>query len=79
MCKAAAECQPPLSCQSSAKTVRIFKPAFSPHFQTGANNRARERFTARFIVGKTIEIACMGLTPDGRFRHPRFIRLRLDK
>jgi hypothetical protein len=45
MSKAAAECQPPFSCQSSAKTVRIFKPAFSPHFQTGANNSLVSRDT----------------------------------
>lgn len=46
---------------------------------TGFTDKLREQFTSRFIVGKTIELACMGLTPDGRFRHPRFIRLRLDK
>lgn len=26
-----------------------------------------------------IEVACMELTPDGKFRHPRFVRIREDK
>jgi hypothetical protein len=46
---------------------------------TGFTDRERERFTSRFIMGKTIELACMGFTPDGKFRHPRFIRSRIDK
>lgn len=31
------------------------------------------------FVGKTIEVECMELTPDGYFRHPRYIRQRPDK
>lgn len=31
------------------------------------------------LVGKLIEVACMEFTPDDKFRHPRFIRLREDK
>ena len=31
------------------------------------------------IIGKTIEVACHMLTPDGSMRHPTFLRLRLDK
>lgn len=27
----------------------------------------------------TIEVECMHLTPDGKFRHPRFVRERFDK
>lgn len=30
-------------------------------------------------VGDMIEVACMELTPTGKFRHPRFIRNRWDK
>ena len=30
-------------------------------------------------VGKIIEVECMGLTPKGKFRHPRFLRVREDK
>jgi ATP-dependent DNA ligase len=26
-----------------------------------------------------IEVECMQLTPDGKFRHPRFLRIRYDK
>lgn len=26
-----------------------------------------------------IEVECMGLTPSGKFRHPRFLRIRWDK
>jgi ATP-dependent DNA ligase len=31
------------------------------------------------LVGATIEVECMQLTPDGKFRHARFIRERFDK
>jgi hypothetical protein len=31
------------------------------------------------VIGQTIEVECMGLTPAGKFRHPRFLRLRFDK
>lgn len=30
-------------------------------------------------VGKTIEVACTQLTPAGKFRHVRFVRVREDK
>lgn len=31
------------------------------------------------LIGMTIEVKCMELTKDGKFRHPVFIRLRFDK
>jgi hypothetical protein len=31
------------------------------------------------LEGQTIEVSCMHFTPDGKFRHPRFIRFRPDK
>lgn len=31
------------------------------------------------IIGETIEVKCMQLTKDGKFRHPRFVRIRYDK
>lgn len=31
------------------------------------------------LVGTIIEVECMELTKDGKFRHPRFKRLRFDK
>lgn len=31
------------------------------------------------LVSTTIEVECMQLTPDGKFRHPRFVRERFDK
>lgn len=31
------------------------------------------------LVGATIEVECMQLTPDGKFRHARFLRERFDK
>jgi hypothetical protein len=40
--------------------------------QTWWNQRVR-------MVGTTIEVAAMSLTPAGKFRHPRFIRERFDK
>lgn len=44
---------------------------------TGLTDKDREEFQ-RDWKG-IIEVACMGLTPSGKFRHPRFIRRRLDK
>jgi len=38
----------------------------------------REYFTEN-IIGETVEVECMELTPDGKFRHPRFVRIRYDK
>lgn len=32
-----------------------------------------------WAIGDIIEIECMELTPNGQFRHPRFIRRRIDK
>lgn len=31
------------------------------------------------LIGRIIEVGCMGLTADGKFRHPRFERFRDDK
>lgn len=31
------------------------------------------------LIGQMIEVSCMMLTPDGMFRHPRFVRMRPDK
>lgn len=31
------------------------------------------------LVGQTIEVSCMQVTPAGQFRHPVFIRMRPDK
>lgn len=31
------------------------------------------------LLGRTVEVLCMELTAAGRFRHPRFVRLRPDK
>lgn len=31
------------------------------------------------LEGAYIEVECMGLTPSGKFRHPRFKRMRWDK
>src|SRR3990167_5030253 len=30
-------------------------------------------------IGDLVEVAAQGLTPSGRFRHPRFVRVRPDK
>lgn len=32
-----------------------------------------------WYIGETIEVEAMGLTPNGKLRHPRFIRRRFDK
>jgi hypothetical protein len=46
---------------------------------TGLTDKQREEFFTPDSIGKTIEVETMGLTPKGKFRHPRFIRERFDK
>ena len=46
---------------------------------TGFTDKQREEYTKDFILGKTIEVSCMSITKDGKFRHPVFVRLREDK
>ncbi len=46
---------------------------------TGLTDEERLLYYTDDIVGQTIEVSCMQLTPDGKFRHPRFVRLREDK
>lgn len=48
---------------------------------TGFSDFEREAIWADRIahIGVTIEVSCMQLTPDGKFRHPRFERFRYDK
>ena len=50
---------------------------------TGFTDKHREYFQlledAGELIGITIEVDCMGLTKDGKFRHGRFIHERFDK
>lgn len=46
---------------------------------TGFSDEEREKFFTPTIIGETIEVKAMGLTPDGKFRHPRYHRMRFDK
>lgn len=46
---------------------------------TGLTDQQRKDFYTMDSIGKTIEVETMGLTPKGKFRHPRFIRERFDK
>ena len=39
----------------------------------------RQELADNLPIGKTIEVEVMELTPTGKFRHPRFMRLRPDK
>ncbi len=43
---------------------------------TGFSDRQRDQGVP---IGSIIEVEAMGLTPNGKFRHPRFIRVREDK
>jgi len=43
---------------------------------TGLKDIDRERTD---WVGKIIEVECMSITKDGKFRHPRYVRTREDK
>jgi hypothetical protein len=47
---------------------------------TGFNDAQRCDLLVEFSFGKTvIEVECTGLTPGGKFREPRFVRVRFDK
>lgn len=46
---------------------------------TGLTDAQREEYNDPKMIGETIEVECMSLTPDGKFRHPRFVRHRWDK
>jgi len=46
---------------------------------TGLTDTIRQELTDNSPIGKTIEVEVMELTPAGKFRHPRFVRLRPDK
>lgn len=43
---------------------------------TGFTDAMREE---TWEIGEIIEVECMEITEDGKFRHPRFIRRRFDK
>jgi len=45
---------------------------------TGFTDKEREEFMD-IKLGTIIEVECMSLTPSGKFRHPRFVRMRFDK
>lgn len=46
---------------------------------TGFSDKEREEYTEEYILGKVIEVSCMELTPQGKFRFPKFVRTRLDR
>ena len=46
---------------------------------TGFTDEQRVEFTHGEMLGTTIEVVCMELTKNGKFRHPRFRRRRFDK
>ena len=46
---------------------------------TGFSDEERDQFTKKYIVGRMIEVKCMHLTAESKFRHPVFVRLREDK
>ena len=46
---------------------------------SGLTDLDRDKYYDKKYIGETIEVDCMELTPSGKFRHPRFVRLREDK
>lgn len=46
---------------------------------TGLTDKDREQYFTKEMIGKIIEVKCMEITPKGKFRQPRFVRLREDK
>lgn len=46
---------------------------------SGLTDELREKYWDESLIGQTIEVECWELTKAGKFRHPRFKRLRWDK
>lgn len=46
---------------------------------TGFSDADREFWFTGDKVGTIIEVECLHLTNDGKFRHPRFVQIRTDK
>lgn len=46
---------------------------------TGFTDELRSEYFTKDLIGTIIEVECMSLTVNGKFRHPRFLRLRFDK
>lgn len=46
---------------------------------SGLCDKDRKAFFCQESIGTTIEVKCMALTRTGKFRHPRFVRMRYDK
>ncbi len=47
--------------------------------KVGTGFKDEQRDYKLYPIGSTIEVRAMGLTPSGKFRHPRFVRARFDK
>lgn len=45
----------------------------------GLTKKQRKDYLDPSLIGTYIEVKCMGITPKGKWREPRFIRLRPDK
>ena len=45
---------------------------------TGFTDAQRKEYFNPQLIGSIIEVSCMELTASGKFRHPRFVRLRED-
>lgn len=46
---------------------------------TGFTDKDREELYTESVIGETVEVSCMEVTDAGKFRHPRFVRMRWDK
>lgn len=46
---------------------------------TGFTDEDRKKLYDKSLIGVMLEVECMEITEDGKFRHPRFKRLRWDK
>lgn len=46
---------------------------------TGLTDSERIEYFTKDLIGSVIEVTCMEVTKNGKFRHSRFIRLRTDK
>lgn len=46
---------------------------------TGLTDADRKELWKTQVIGQLVEVSYMELTPSGKFRHPRFVRIRDDK
>lgn len=69
--------------KDGTRLAKTMGSVMTPKGKVGAGftdaDRERVRKLGTHAIGLIIEVACMRLTPSGKFREPRFVRFRPDK